>query len=330
MKIHQIMNATRPGLLLLALVTAPVAWSQQRVEDMQPTPSATTTSDPLPAEAAAPAEKMGVVPKIDAGDLVKISVFGAPESDQEVRVGSAGDVSLNFIGAVHIAGLSPEQAQTTIAKKLTDGGFFTHPQVSVFVKEYATQGVSVLGEVQKPGVYPMLGSRRLFDVISLAGGATQRAGKVITITHRDRPQKADLVTLSNDPSKAVSSNVEIFPGDTIVVSKAGVVYVTGDVHRPSGVIMENGTEMTVLQAIAVAEGTNSTASLNNAKIIRRTPDGPQEIPLELKKILDSKAPDVRLQAEDIIFVPSSTAKSAGRRTLDAVIQAATGVAIYRR
>jgi len=182
--------------------------------------------------------------------------------------------------------------------------------------------------VQKPGVYPMLGARTLFDVLSLAGGTTNRAGKLVSITHRDTPQKPATVTMSNDSAESVHSNVDVFPGDTIVVSRAGVVYVSGDVKKPSGVIMENGSEMTVLQAIAMAEGVGPDAALNKSKLIRRTPAGPQEIPLRLKDMFASKAPDVRLQAEDIVFVPNSAAKSAGKRSLDAIISTATGLIIY--
>ena len=273
-------------------------------------------------------EKTAVVPVIGAGDLLKVGVLGAPESDQEVRVDADGNVALNFIGSVHLAGLTPGQAQAIITKKFVAGGFFTDPQVSVFAKEYATQGVSVLGEVQKPNVYPLLGSRRLFDVLSLAGGTTPKAGQVITITHRDHSRELRTVLLSNDPAKSAEANVEIFPGDTVVVSKAGIVYVVGDVHKPSGVVMENGTQMTVLQAIAMAEGTNPTAALNAARLIRKTPTGPQEMPLELKKILAAKSPDIHLQAEDIIFVPNNAVKTAGKRGLEAIIQAATGLAIY--
>jgi polysaccharide export outer membrane protein len=134
--------------------------------------------------------------------------------------------------------------------------------------------------------------------------------------------------MTNNTAQSLQSNVDIFPGDTIVVSKAGIVYVVGDVRRPSGVMMENGTQMTVLQAIAMAEGTTPTASLNGAKIIRKTPKGPQEMPLELKKILAAQSPDIQLQADDIIFVPGSAAKGAAKRGLEAIIQAATGLAIY--
>jgi polysaccharide biosynthesis/export protein len=280
-----------------------------------------------PAAGAAAAPTIPTVPVIGAGDLLKISILGAPDSDQEVRVAADGNVFLNFIGAVEVAGKTTAEAQSIITKKLVAGGFFTDPQVSVFAKEYVTQGVSVLGEVQKPGVYPVLGARTLFDVLSLAGGTTPKAGKVVSITHRDSPQTPISVSLSNDATQSVHSNVAIYPGDTIVVSKAGIVYIVGDVHRPSGVPMENGS-MTVLQAIAMAEGTNPTAKLNGAKLIRKSAQGPQEMPLALKDMLTSKSPDIHLQAEDIIFVPSSGAKSAGKRTLEAIIQAATGVAVY--
>jgi polysaccharide biosynthesis/export protein len=305
---------------LLVLVMIPGAWSQDTLSSL-PTP-------PVAEPPSAPAKPAGSVLMIGGGDLLKISVFGAPESDQEVRVDQDGNISLNFIGSVHIAGLTTNQAQDLIAKKLVAGGFFTQPQVSVFAKEYATQGVSVLGEVQRPGVYPLLGARRLFDVLSLAGGTSQKAGKVVSITHRDHPESPLSLTLSKDPNESAKANVDIFGGDTIMVSKAGVVYIVGDVKRPSGVIMDNGSDMTVLQAIAMAEGTNSTAALNKAKLIRTTPGGRQELPLALKDILASKAPDIHLQAEDIIFVPNSAAKAAYRRTMDVIIQTASGVAIY--
>jgi polysaccharide export outer membrane protein len=280
------------------------------------------------ASVTTPARSGDTVLTLDGGDLLKVSVFGAPESDQQVRVGQDGNVSLNFIGSVHVAGLTTSQAQDLIARKLVAGGYFAQPQVSIFVVEYATQGVSVMGEVLKPGVYPLLGSRRLFDVLSLAGGTGPKAGRVVSISRREHPEAPRSVLLSNDPVESAKSNIDVFPGDTVVVSRAGVVYVVGDVKKPSGVIMDNGTDMTVLQAIAMAEGTNRTAKLNDAKLIRTTPTGRQELPLPLKDMLSSKAPDMRLQAEDIIFVPTSAAKSAGMRTLEAIVQTASGVAIY--
>jgi len=321
-------------VLLLAFFTIAES-SKARAQNTSPSsakleqPAASTAAPATASETVAAPRRSPSVPVIGEGDLLKVSVLGVPESDQEVRVGADGNIFLNFIGAVNVAGQTTEQAQVIIAKKLVTGGFFKDPQVSVFAKEYATQGVSILGEVQKPGVYPMLGGRTLFDVLSLAGGTTSKAGKLVSITHRDTPQKPTTVTMSNDATESVHSNVDVFPGDTIVVSRAGVVYVSGDVKKPSGVVMENGSEMTVLQAIAMAEGVGPDAALNKSKLIRRTPNGPpQEIPLRLKDMFASKAPDVRLQAEDIVFVPNSAAKSAGKRSLDAIISTATGLIIY--
>jgi len=276
-------------------------------------------------EASAPVRDL----TIGIGDLLKISVLGAPEYDQDLRVAGNGDIVIGLVGRVHVAGQTTEQAQALIRKRLVDGGYFADPQVAVFEKEFATQGVSVLGEVQKPGVYPVTGPRRLFDVLSLAGGTTPKAGQVVTISSRDKIKTLQLVNFSSDPQKNMAANVDILPGDTVVVSKAGVVYVVGDVKHPMGVIMENGGRITILQALATAEGANSTAALKSAKIVRKGENGPTEVPVDIKKIMQAKAPDVTLQAEDVVFIPSSTAKNVGVRTLQSIVNIATGVATYR-
>ena len=268
--------------------------------------------------------------RIASGDLLEIAVYGIPELKQQVRVSAAGVISLPLIGPLSVAGFSSLEAEMAIARQLRDGKFLNDPHVSVFIKEYATQGISVLGEVEKPGIYPLLGSRRLFDAISAAGGLSERAGKEITLIHRNQPEKPVKITMARDPLEAVQSNLEVYPGDTIVVAKAGVVYVVGDVNRPSGFLMDKNDSMTVLQAIALAEGTKGTAALNSARLIRRTTEGQLEIPIALKTILAGKSPDVTLQAEDILFVPGSLGKGAARRSMEAIIQIATGVAIFRR
>jgi polysaccharide export outer membrane protein len=264
---------------------------------------------------------------IGAGDLLEVSVYGAPEYLRQARVDSQGNVALPLIGPVHVGGLTVENGEKEVAKRLMDGGFFNDPAVTILEKEFATQGISVLGEVQKPGIYPMPGAHTLFDAISAAGGTTPRAGNTATVTHRDRPKEPETVTLVYDGKGGLDSNIQVNPGDTVVVSKAGVVYVVGDVRMPTGVVMEN-SKMTILQAIAMAQGTNPTAALDHARLIRRSPGGPQEIPVPLKKIMAAKAPDMPLEAEDILFVPNSAAKGAAHTTLNAIVQAATGLAIY--
>jgi polysaccharide export outer membrane protein len=265
---------------------------------------------------------------IGAGDLLEVSVFGAPEFAKQIRVSASGDVSVPLIGPVRVVGLSTAAAEKIIAKRLVNGGFFVDPQVSVFQKEYATQGVSVLGEVLKPGIYPLLGRRSVFDAISAAGGTSPRAGNTVSITHRDTPNKAETIRLSYGPGDSqAGNNAQVMPGDTVVVSKAGIVYVVGDVGKPGGFVMEN-SQLTVLQALAMAQGANQNAALNSAKLIRRGSDKPQEIPIPLKEILAAKAPDLNLRPDDIVFVPNSAGKTAFRRSMEAIVQTATGVAIY--
>jgi len=264
---------------------------------------------------------------IGSGDLLEVSIYHAPEFDRQVRVDGEGKISLPLLGSVKVAGLTIRQTEQLLEQRLSAGEYFTEPSVSVFAREYASQGISVLGEVHKPGIYPMLGVHTLFDVISAAGGTTQTAGNLVSITHRWHPNQPE--TVKYDPSNKSYDNVQLWPGDTVVVSQAGIVYVVGDVRLPSGIVMVRA-ELTVLQAIAMAQGTNSTAALNRAKLIRKTGGERQELPLPLKQILAGKAEDFVLQANDIIFVPSSAGKAAARRTVDAILQTATGVTIYRR
>jgi polysaccharide biosynthesis/export protein len=284
-----------------------------------------------PAGAGNISTSAALVLRIGAGDLLEVTVFsgfGVPELNWKGRVGTSGDIALPFIGDVHVLGLTPEEAKGLIEQKFKDSNMLKTPQATLFISEYASQGVSVLGEVAKPGVYPVMTSRRLLDLISAAGGLTPTAGKAINITHRGSPLEPTTVLLSKDPNQNAAANIEIFPGDTIVVSKAGVVYVVGAVVKPGGFTMDANEGLTVLQAIALAEGSKPDAASNKSRLIRKTSAGPEEIPIPLNKILASQAPDVKLRAEDIVFVPSSAAKSAARRSLEAIVQTATGVAIY--
>ena len=264
--------------------------------------------------------------RLGVGDLLEISVYNVPELTSRARVGSNGEIYLPLIDYVAVAGLTAEETQSLIEKRLEDGGFLKNPHVSVFVQEYASQGASILGEVAKPGVYPVMGERQLFDLISAAGGFTERAGKDVTITRRVEPGKPVTVRLGRSLADNPESNVAVHPGDTIVVRKADVIYVVGDVGKPSGFLMDNGG-LTVLQAIALAGGTNRTAKLNSVRIIRKTPDGMKETPVLLKKMLEAKLPDLRLEADDILFVPTSGGRILANRTLETALQTAAAVGI---
>ncbi|MGH9556756.1 MAG: polysaccharide biosynthesis/export family protein, partial [Terriglobales bacterium] len=295
----------------LTLGTAGALLCAAALAQTEPAPDAKSLPATAPGMAVQPAEapklELAISPKLrlGAGDLIDISVYGAPDLNQKARVTNSGEVYLPLVGYIRVDGLTIEEAQAAIEKRLVEGNFLKAPHVTVFISEYATQGASIMGEVQRSGIYPVLGSRRLFDLVAAAGGLTQKAGKTVSITHRDQSQVSATVVLSNDPAKSAAANVQVFPGDTIVVSKAGIIYVVGDVAHPSGFIMENNESLTVLQALALAGGNNSHASLDNAKLIRRTANGPTEVPIPLKKILSAQAADVNMQPEDILFVPAS-------------------------
>jgi len=316
---------------LFVLTTLPLLGLAQSAPVDRDAAVATPPAQPQSgSQAAPPANDVAPAIRISSGDLVEVKVFGVPEMTSESRISSDGQLSVALIGPVAVGGLTSTEAERAIEKRLLAAGMLRDPHVTVFVKEYVTQGVSVLGEVAKPGIYPLLGSRRLFDALSYAGGTTTRAGKIVSIARRHDPDHPLLVTLDSDPMKAAGANVEVLPGDTIVVSKAGVVYVVGDVARPGGYVMENNESLRVLQAVALAQGFNRTASLDSAKLIRKTADGLKEIPVPLKKIMENKTEDIAMQGDDILFVPTSAAKGAFRRGMEAAIQAATGVALYRR
>ncbi len=268
----------------------------------------------------------GAAVPIGAGDLLHMTVFDTPELTGSLRVSNRGDVTVPLAGNLKVAGLTVEQAQEVIRERLVQGHFLKDPGITLFVVEYATQGVSVAGEVQKPGIYPTFGAHRLLDYISLAQGLTPLAGTTVTISHRGAAQNAEPVKLTG----RMTTNPEILPGDTIFVEKAGIVYVVGDVGRAGGFPMTHDERLTVLQALALAEGANRTAAERSAKLIRESPAGRQEIPINLRKIVSARAPDLALQDQDILFVPSSLGKSAIKRGLEAAVQAAVGVTIYRR
>lgn len=268
--------------------------------------------------------------RIGPGDLLELKVFGAPELGSTLRVSGGGDITVALIGSVNIAGLSPERAQAEIEQRFRDCGYLRDPHVSILVKEFASQGISVLGEVTHPGVYPLLGTPRLLDAIAAAGGTTARAGKTVVITHRNHLDAGQKILLSGSAEQASTQNVELRPGDTVIVSRAGIVYVTGDVHTPGGFVMDQNENITVLQAIALAQGLNSTASLGSARVIRREAGTLKQIPVELKRMIEAKAPDMELKDQDVLFVPNSASKSAARKSLESIVQVATGLVIYRR
>src|SRR3954471_8974455 len=349
---HTLKRGFGCALLLTVLASAQtpaptVPQSPAATNGQAAAPSAPTTTPPSPAVAPispgattqAPAQtgppqnpanqKMTAPPglQVSAGDLLDVSVYGVPDLTQRVRVSNSGDAYFPLLGSVHLDGLTIEDAQSAVEKKLVDGGIMKSPHVTIFVAEYAS-GVSMLGLVQKPGIYPVLGSRRLYDMISAAGGLASGAGQVVVVTHKENPMNPVLITMSSDPKLSAQNNIEVKQGDTIEVSKAGVVYVVGEVTRASGLVMDQGQTLSVMKAVALSGGTTRLAALDRAKIIRKDEKGnPVEVPVQLKQMFAGKTADVDLVAEDILFIPTSAGKNAAFRSMEAVMQMVTGVSV---
>jgi polysaccharide biosynthesis/export protein len=263
---------------------------------------------------------------IGPGDDLEITVYGAPDLSGHTRVSADGNISIPLIGNVRIAGLSSSEAEGAIETHLRQNKVVNDPQVSVYVKEYSRGGISVAGEVAKPGVYSALGPHRLFDVLQAAGGPTDKAANEAVISHRDQ-KDATTVHISKNPVEMAASNVDLQPGDTVVVPKAGIVYVLGEVTRPGGYVLNSTGGITVLQVVAVAGGPTHVAAAGKTRLLRRTENGFQEQQINLTKLLRGKAHDVSVRNEDILFIPSSAIKTA--LNASTLIGLAATTAIYR-
>ena len=265
---------------------------------------------------------------IGPGDLLHLQVYDTPEMEQRARVTDAGSIPFSFLGTVNVSGLTPDQAAAQIERRLVAGGVMLHPEVSVRVEAYATQNASVMGQVVKPGTYEIDTSRKVVDLLAMAGGLTDMADRHITI-QRSGPHKQNVVYYySNAATAALSDDPMVFPGDTVVVPRVAVVYVLGDVLKPGGYPMiTNNSNMTVLQAIALAGYANHTAAVGKSKLVRETPAGVQEIDLEVSLMQKGKKPDVALLPDDVIYVPFSFLRNVGING-QGILASATSAVIY--
>jgi polysaccharide export outer membrane protein len=280
-------------------------------------------------------------------DQITVRALDVEEiSEKPVRVDMRGFISLPLIGRLRAAGLTAEQLESEIAARLRK--YLTAPDVSVAVTEFRSQPVSVLGAVGNPGVLQLQGRKSLFEILSMAGGLKPEAGNTINITRQKQWGPIPLKSAKPDPTgqftvaevsvrsvmdaKNPEENIQILPNDVISVPKADIVYVIGSVRRAGGFPLNERETITVLQALSLAEGLERTAAPKSAKILRMTPGNSArtELPVNLKKILAGESSDVPLQADDILFVPNSAAKSASLRTVEAAIQITTGIIIWRR
>jgi polysaccharide export outer membrane protein len=303
-------------------------------------------------------------------DLLEITVLEAPDFNRTVRVSDDGAISLALLGEIQVAGMSTREVQLLLEDRLRQT-YMKDPQVGVFVQEMRSHPVAVFGAVDKPGVYQIRYAKPLVEVLSMAQGlATDAGDTVIVERHSGDPAepgfaallgpKANTATDSPNGLPATSgggavqvsggesitlklkdlldssgphSNVLVYPGDSVKVTRAGIVYVLGQVHKPGGFVLKTNEDISVLQAIAFAEGTTPNAKGKNAMIFVASPNGERkEVAINLDKIMAGKEPSPVLKPNDVLFVPNS----GGKEALHVLEQSSAGIvgmlggaAIYR-
>ncbi len=280
-------------------------------------------------------------------DQITIRVLDVDEiGSTPMRIDSAGNIRLPYVGRMHAAGLTVEQLQAEVTARLKT--YMHEPDATVAITEFRSQPVSVLGAVRNPGVHQLQGRKTLVEILSLAGGLDPAAGPTVRITRRLEWGKVPLRNAWDDPTgqfsvahvsvKAIleaenpEENILIRPYDVISVPRAEMVYVTGQVMRAGGFVLNERESMSVLEALALAGGADRFAAPQHSRILRRSSAGQDrtEIAVDLKKVIEGKAEDIALRPDDILFVPDNVSKRASVRAMEAAIQAATGVLIWRR
>ncbi len=334
-------------LILLLLVSVWLGDLQAQVSKPQDVPEDGSQPKTTKETMALPEDYI-----IGSDDVLNLYLLDVPELSRDYRVSASGAVTIPTMAKpINATGLTLHQFSELLSQELREQGLVNDPHVTVSVVQSRLHSVAITGAVRKPQVFPVFSQTTLLDMLSQAEGLADDAGNTILVHRGDigirascsgnsargsvPVQVSDSVTV--DLKRLLESgdtrlNLSIYPGDSITVPRAGVVYVVGAVNKPGGFTMKASTHgMTVLQALAMAEDTKTTALRSQAVILRNDPqaqEGRTHIPVDLKTILRGKSPDLVLQPEDILFVPDSSGKRALNRGIESVVQAATGVAIY--
>jgi polysaccharide biosynthesis/export protein len=264
-----------------------------------------------------------------SGDVVHVQVADTPEMEEHARVTDQGMLPIVGIGDVKVSGLTPTEAAKAVHDQLIARQYLNHPQVFINVEQFATQQVSVIGEVKTSGAYSISTPRPILDVLELAGGLTSEANRNILIERQGDTQNPVNYYVSNNGKQAIVDQVMVNPGDTVVVPRAGIVFILGDVNRPGGYVMSNNeSQLTLLQGLALAGGATKTAKEKHAHLIRpQTTGGYKDTEVSIGDLEKGKQPDMALLAGDILYIPFSFARNFANGA--AGIAATTaGAAIY--
>jgi polysaccharide export outer membrane protein len=305
------------------------------------TPLVATAQTAEQRESAVPAADSGRDEyKIGANDVLSVSVGDAPEFSGKYRVSDAGIIEVTGVSApIHAEGQTAIELSHAIRQALIDAKQLRDPKVSVYIEEYRGRTITVLGSVSKPAVYPLQKRTTVLEALSMAGGALANAGSTVTIMRGPASAEATGTTEGSvkivDLSRLVrgedpSANVEVRNGDVISLSSGQLVYVVGAVTKPGGFVMTNPSEgISVIQAIALAEGFKQIASTHHALVIRHsTTAARQEIPVDVAEMMSGKGADMLLAPNDILYIPTSGAKKTLKVMGEVAMSAVNGLAIY--
>lgn len=234
---------------------------------------------------------------LGTGDVVKISVYNNPDLSVETRVSASGFITFPLLGQVAVGGLSTAAAEKKVASLLVSGGYVKNPQVNIIVTLMQSQQVSVLGQVNRPGRYPIEGSRTLLDVLAQAGGISADGGDVVSLLRvREGGAAKQVIDITDMVRRGdVAGNLEMAGGDVIYVERAPRFYIYGEVQRPGMFRIERS--MTVLQALAAGGGLTARGTERGLRIKRRDAAGKLQI-------LDAQYDDL-VQNDDVVYVRES-------------------------
>ena len=267
---------------------------------------------------------------IRSGDIVEVQFFDAPEYSVNMPVSPAGLIAIPYAGLFHIEGMTSIDAAQAIAHLFRDKEILRDPHVIVTTQQFG-YSVTVLGEVKTPGIYNLAGRKRLLDMLTEAGGVTDRAGHVIEIFPTGSMKNPQ--TILWDPTLQENDNaeLEIKTGETILVSRCGVVYVGGNVGRPGAYPLCDSNHTTMTQVIALAQGTKPSSYTQRTLLLRSSGAGTRVVQqVKLEDMLRGKQVDITMQPDDIVFIPPSILKAASKTALTAAVGFATQAYFYSR
>jgi polysaccharide export outer membrane protein len=311
-----------------AQVTAPQLQSLQR-PTVNVSPASAAAASALHTGGATVAPEDVSTMKLMPGSMVDLHVFEEPDLDGSYRLDQKGDISLPLAGTVKLEALTLTEAQAAIQARLVSSQVLKVANVDVNLDEYSAKKITVLGEVISPGSFPVIGPRALGDVLALAGGETALAGSDIVVQRSGSPaDSSEPIHYNREGRDSTPLHSMINPGDSVLVKRAGVVYVLGAVTRPGGYLMQEAGELNVDQALALAMGTAVEAKVQAISVFRKMPDGSLvDIHVDYRKINSGKATALSLKPEDVVYVPPSSIKTALVRGTQ-VLASAASATIY--